>query len=129
MNPTDIVQQAIWEDGGATCMGRFKFQGAVTSFLIANIASISRAIFDTKAAVPTTALSTDALTVASTVFDTLQTDGRWTEDESGYNFRDTIAGSNFASSTVYRVEYWFTSTGGSLFLAVFKLDAQERWAG
>ena len=129
MNPTDIVQQMTWEDGGATCMGRLKFQGAVTSFLIANIASITRTIFDTKAAVPTAVLATDALVVASTVFDVLQTDGRWTEDESGYNFRDTIAGSNFASSTVYRVEYWFTSSGGSLFLAVYELDAQERWAG
>ena len=129
MNPTDIVQAVIWEDSDATCIGRLHFQGVVTSFTQANIASISRAIFDTKSATPATALATDACVVADVVFDTLQTDGRWSEDETGYNFRDTIAASNFATATVYRVEYYFTTTGGSKFMAVFEPDAQERWAG
>lgn len=129
MNPTDIVQAAIWEDGDATYLARIKFNGlAATGFTQASLTSITRTIFDTDSATPTTAIATDILVIASVVFDTLQTDGRWTIDETGYNFRDSMGGSNFTDPNAYRVEYAFLSTGGAKYKARCELDAQELWA-
>ncbi len=64
--------------------------------------------------------------VATAVFDTLQTDARWTEDSTGYNFRDDLAATKLPSgSTAYRVEYLFSPTVGEDWYVVFELTALD----
>ena len=58
-----------------------------------------------------------ALTVSSVVFDTLQTDGRWTADSTGYNFRHDITQATFTDPGRYVIEYTVTMTGGNSFIA------------
>ena len=54
--------------------------------------------------------------MSNVVFDTLQTDGRWTEDATGYNFKHDIGHALFVNPAIrYRVEYRVTLTGGSEF--------------
>ena len=57
------------------------------------------------------------LTVSSVVFDTLQTDGRWTADSTGYNFRHDITQATFTDPGRYLIEYTVTMTGGNSFIA------------
>ena len=63
-----------------------------------------------------TGLTADTtLAKAAVVFDTLQTDGYWSGDTTGYNFRHKVDGSNFTEGgRRYRIEYKIDTdlTGG-----------------
>ena len=123
MEATDILTATIWEDGDATEMARFQVDGA--NGVQADVTSIERQIFNITGSTPDTALFTDAITVNDAVFDTLQTDDRWDADSTGYNFRDRIPGSKFASGAcTYRVEYWFTGSSSEKFPIVYEHPAR-----
>ena len=70
-----------------------------------------------------------SLTVADVVFDTLQTDGRWTEDSTGYNFSlqlDASANPPFPASGVaqknrYDLRVWFTPATGQVIELRFRV--------
>lgn len=63
-----------------------------------------------------TTVGSGTLTVTDVVFDSLQTDDRWTEDSTGYNFRHDVPGTNQADGdTIYRYEYKVTMTAGGVF--------------
>ena len=127
MNPTDITRQTIWEDGDVTEMARFEVAGS--NGTQSDVSTITRNIFDESSSTPRTAIASDSLTVSSVVFDTLQTDDRWSEDSTGYNFRDRIAGSNFATGEhTYRVEYAFVGANNEAFPIVFQHPAQELYS-
>ena len=64
-----------------------------------------------------TAHASGTLTVSSVVFDTLQTDGRWSADATGYNFRHDITQATFTDPGRYLIEYTVTMTGGNSFIA------------
>jgi hypothetical protein len=66
-----------------------------------------------------------AVVVADSVYDTLQTDARWTKDSTGYNFADAIGQAFFPiGDTEYRVEYLFTPTTGATYHWVRKVYAK-----
>lgn len=126
MKATKTTRENIWEDGDVIEMARFQVDGA--NGLQADVSAIERKIFNISGVV-TEIGSAVAIVVANSVFDTLQTtalDPSWTKDSTGYNFRDRIAGSNFATGgETYRVEYKFTGSGGEIFFIVFEHPAQE----
>ena len=66
------------------------------------------------------------LTVASVVFDTLQTDSRWTVDTTGYNFRFEIDTSEDEAFTVrgtkYLVHVELTPITGQVIDALWTID-------
>ena len=126
---TRATSATIWEDSSGTAMARVV--GADASVITqASTASIERKIFDLTGLTPGTAESTDAIVVADSVFDSLQTDARWTADSTGYNFRDTMAAANFPTGNHrYRVEYKFTPVAGDVFWAVFELQCQQLRSG
>lgn len=123
MKPTDITRETIWEDCGATNLGRLV--GVDGEYLtIAAVSSIQREIFDLDSATPDVAVDSSALVVADSVFDTLQTDGRWSKDP-GYNFRDTVAASIPSTGEhKYQVEYMFTPSSGETYMLAFVLTAR-----
>ena len=114
----------VTEDGAFSVMARVDLDGAVASFLQAAISSITLAVYDVSDVSST--FATDTLTVSSVVFDTLQTDGRWNVDSTGYNFKHDIAATVFVTPGRYRLEYLVTPTGGagSAFFIVDK-DTRE----
>ena len=121
MESSDVVKASIWEDGGVTNLARVKGQTGA-NITQASISSIRREIFDRT--VPAT-VGTTTLTIATAVFDTLQTGGPWSKDTTGYNFKDAIGSTNFANGDRrYRVQYKFTPASGAAFWVVYELYAK-----
>ncbi len=110
-----IVTGSVFEDGGASLMARV-VGNAGANIVQADITSIARNVYVGS----TLSVGPTAMTVATVVFDTLQTDARWGEDSTGYNFRDDVAAAVFADGdTIYRVEYKFTPASGEVFWVIF----------
>jgi hypothetical protein len=111
---TTPIKGVVIEDGSAVCMARVQLDDG-TNAQQADISAASYAVFNK--ATGEEVASSSSLTVANVVYDTLQTDSIWDEDSTGYNFKHTIAGSTLSSpSTVYRVEYKLTASGGTLWI-------------
>lgn len=116
------TRATIYEDTATTCMSRI-FGDTAAAITQADITSIELKTFinDTS-----TATSTTALTVASVVFDAMQTDARWTKDATGYNFRYQVPASVFTTGdATYRIEFKFTPATQPVFFVIFSIDTIE----
>lgn len=119
-----ITKGESFEDQGVTLMARI-VGNAATNITQATLTSITYTVVD-KADPTTLIVSGSAVTISSSVFDTLQTDARWTADSTGYNFRHTVAASVISTGErTYRIEYKFTPTSGEVFYAVFEITARQ----
>ena len=120
-----IGQGIVIEDGAACFLARILGNDA-TPVIQAAVQSISVKVFDVDATDPDTAVYSANLTVSTAIYDTLQTDDRWTEDDTGYNFRHDMPASAFQTGDHnYRVEYKFTPTLGEVFWALFDVHANN----
>jgi len=99
----------IQEDSTFSVMMRIEADGS--NAVQADISSITWAIYD---ADETDATATGTLTVSNVIFDTLQTDGRWSKDDTGYNFRHDVAATVLTDPGTYQIEYKVTFTGGDV---------------
>jgi hypothetical protein len=121
MSASDVTYAVIWEDGGATFLARVVGVDG-SNMTQSAVSTITCAVFDLGSATPETAVSTPTVTKASTVFDTLQTDGRWTKDTTGYNFRHTIGATVFSGGGKrYGIEYKFTPTSGEVYWVCYEV--------
>ena len=104
--------QIVYEDSAFSILARVNANGSnVTQ---ADVSAIEYQIFPTNS---TTAHTTATpLTVSSVVHDTLQSDGRWTRDVTGYNWKHEVANSVLVDPTKdYQFEYKVTMADGSIF--------------
>jgi hypothetical protein len=70
-----------------------------------------------------TVIGTGSLTVADVVFDTLQTDKRWSEDSTGYNVLITPNPTLIPEGGVtYAFEVVFTPVVGYPFIVIFHIE-------
>ena len=112
----------IYEDTGVTCMSRI-FGDDGLAVEQSDVSSIDLAVFKNTT---TSATYTASLTVADVIFDTLQTDARWSLDSTGYNFRYAVVASVFAEGDyTYRLEFKFTPASGSQYFVIFEIDTVE----
>ena len=81
----------------------------------ADVTSIARSVYDvTDTDGGTLTTGPTVVVVSTSVFDTLQTDARWTKDATGYNFRDTVSAASVPDGDKdYQVEYTFTMADGT----------------
>ena len=114
-----VNKVSAYEDGGVSLMARHRGNdGAYITRTSLN--SISVKVFDKSD--PSTTLQSTTLNVSTVVFDTLQTDTRWTKDSTGYNFRHDVPGSWLESGNkTYRIEYKFDPVAGEDFFLVFEV--------
>lgn len=117
----------IFEDNAFSLMCRIRKPSTAGIAQKADIGSITLKVWNTKTGKQ---VSTDTtLTVASVMFDTLQTDAFWTDendqaiDSVGYNFRyNGLAAQVPDGGVTYRMEVYFTPASGEIFKAVWEID-------
>tara|TARA_R110002073_G_scaffold173721_1_gene330826 strand:- start:1725 stop:2102 length:378 start_codon:yes stop_codon:yes gene_type:complete len=116
------TRSTIYEDTGVTCMARIVGADS-TAITQSTTSAITLAVFKNSSTVAT---YTASLTVADVVFNALQTDGRWTKDSTGYNFRYSAIASIFDDGdATFRLEFKFTPTSGSQYFVVYEIDTVE----
>lgn len=130
--PVETIQVKWREDGSATCLGRLTAEDGTGEWTgvngegnwlkVADISTITCAVFDMDSSTPTVASATPTVTVATAVQDTPVTDGKiWDVDDVGYNFKHTLAASVFPTGGHrVRCEYKVTTTGSTVGWAVFE---------
>jgi hypothetical protein len=116
-----------FRDGTITCMARIVGADAV-NLTQSDLSSGTYSVFllddqDADSRIATQHVD-HVVTIASVIFDTLQTDARWTVDDTGYNFRHTIDISSSEAFTIagrrYLVEYKFTPASGQVIIVRFR---------
>ena len=112
----------VYEDSTFTLMARFEVAGS--NGVQADCVSIQMKAWKTTD-FDNTVLDA-ALTVSSVVFDALQTDGRWTRDGTGYNFRYDVADTICTDAgALYLFEAVIETSGGSLPPMVWEVTCKE----
>lgn len=109
-----IIPQSVsvYEGSGASFMARV-LGNAGTNITQASISSITCNVYN---AITLASVATPSVVVASSVFDTLQTDSRWDTDTTGYNFRHDLPPTAFPDGDIPLViEYLFTPASGDAF--------------
>ena len=108
-------QCTAFKNGPLTLLGRVVLEDAtdaVQSDIASGVYTIEKYDEDDEGTLTAvTGHSAVALTIASCIFDTLQTDDRWSEDSTGYNFKHVInmaTNQAFASLGDYKVTVTFT---------------------
>lgn len=106
-----------YEDSGVTLMARVVGSDG-NNLTQAATTAITCKVYDGSG---TNTLS-PTVTVASAIFDTLQTDARWTADATGYNFRFEVPATAFPSAKKgrHRVEFLFDQATGENFFLIFE---------
>lgn len=110
----------IWEDERPTTVSRYVTPDG-TNLVQGDASSVTLRVFDITNGVAdsSTELAAISLTISSVIFNTLQTDGYWTRDADGYNFRHTYdwtddgAGGTAITTTggsKYRLQYEIASS-------------------
>lgn len=107
------------EDSGHSVMDRVT-GNAGALITQSDITSIAYTVHDLETGEQTVS---STLTVSSVVFDTLQTDVRWTADKLGYNFRYDIPASELPNGDrTYSFEIVFNPASGENFVVVREVD-------
>ncbi len=122
----DTINGCVLEDSAFVLLSRFEIDGANATQ--ADVSSITWSAFDVTD--QDTVHASGTLSVSSVVFDTLQTDGRWTEDSTGYNFLHELPATTFTTSgNRYRIEHKVTTSGGgSFYLTPFEVNVKAIWS-
>ena len=105
------------EDASLVCMARIidETREAVAQV---DVSSITLKVFDMASAVKSYETT---LVVADTVFNALQTDDRWTVDDTGYNFLHVIPPAAFPSGgRTYQCEYFITFASTATGWAIYQ---------
>lgn len=146
MAAAEYVTGTAWEKGGVTLLARITGH-AGTAITQASVSAISYEVYKvdeppappsfTAQGTPTKFVAATSLTVADVVFDALQTDGRWTVDATGYNFRaelaaatfDSIAVGSYPDSQWYEIPIRFTPASGAVFFVVYRIEVKHNLYG
>ena len=121
--PTDspIKYVKAIEDSTFTLLARIK--GASGGYLTQDaLTSITYAVHDTADGAE---IGTGTLTIADVVYDTLQLDDLWDEDQTGYNFRWDVNPTLIPEGDKhYRFEITFTPSSGFAFKVVYDVETE-----
>lgn len=122
VNPT---RGSAWQGGGCVLLARVLGESGdpVTQSTVSSV-DWSAWRLDTMASV----VSDENETVSECVFNSLQTDERWLDDEVGYNFALAIGTPVFDEAVRYRIEVWLTMTSGSPIPLVFEVTTEKTLA-
>ena len=107
-----IDTQVVYEDSAFSVLARIHANG--TNVVQADVSTIMYSIYPTDS--DTAHTTATSLTVATVIYDTLQTDARWTKDITGYNWRHDVAATVLVDpADDYQIEYKVTMADASVF--------------
>ena len=124
------IYGAAFKHGSATLLARIVGAGGA-NIVRADISAIQYTVYllddqDPDARSGVTGHTDVALSVAAAVFNTLQTDPRWTVDATGYNFCHVLDVSAHQAFTIagrrYLVEYRLTPSVGQVIVVRFRIN-------
>ena len=122
MADATIWKGEAFEDSGVAIMARVVGNDG-ENLTQAGVTGITFQVFKLPS---TTATVTGTLTVAAVMFDTLQTDSRWGEDETGYNFRYDVPAATLAEGgEVYQFEVLFNPANGEDFFVLGQVSTKK----
>lgn len=110
MGSSEAIQEFVANEDGATVF-LARIYGADGTFTQSLFGTITRYVKDTRTGIVVSA----SITVATAVYDTLQTNSITWPYSTGYNFRDVLPASALADGRRYLVQYKFAPTGGEAF--------------
>ena len=125
------VHGTAFKNGSVTCLARVLGNDA-SAIEQADISSGVYSVYllddnDADSRTAVTGHVAGELTIASVIFDTLQTDDLWSVDSTGYNFKHVLdVSSNQAFATAGRrflVEYTLTPASGQKIIVRFRPNA------
>lgn len=125
----DVIYGTVQKNGTRTCLARV-VDDAAADIDQTTIAAATYSVFllddnDPDERIAVAGHEDVPLNVADVVFNSMQTDDRWTADATGYNFRHTIDVSANAAFTIakrnYLVEYLLTPVSGQVIVLQFRL--------
>lgn len=118
-----IKVEPVWEDSGCYLLARIVGNNAA-NVVQADISSINLCV--NRKGIDTPDTTGSAVTASSVIFDTLQTDARWTVDSIGYNFRYAVSAAELPlGSRTYLFEFKFTPASGPVFHVVFEVPTLD----
>ena len=124
MAASDIIKGTVWEDASATCMGRLTTPTGANATQ-SSVSTITYGVYDLDGTQPLIAVTSGTAATTATLYNALQTDARWTEDATGYNFAYTVTPTSLANGEhQYRVVFTFTFTTAEVAKALYDLSVK-----
>lgn len=117
--PKNLMRYRLHAPEGTyiTLLGQFYTEDQ-TQLVQADVDTIRLHVFEQPASAPASEVYSTSLTTSAVVFDTMQTDARWTGDGTGYNFRYTVDAPQLlgkgGATMIYEVEIVLLSDGGPI---------------
>ncbi len=123
--PVAMIRGTAWEDTSPFLMARVAGGDAV-NLQQADVTSIAYTVYDLTAGALSSASA--SLTVSSVIFDTLQTNARWTVDSTGYNFGFALPAAKIPTGdNVYVVDVAITPASGAVIPVIFRIETKRRY--
>jgi hypothetical protein len=129
---TDITGY-VFVGGSAVTLARIE-KADGTALVQADVSSITYTVYQLPVGESPAAVEghTDApLVIEDVIFDTLQTDGYWTADATGYNFRHEVDVTEHDAFTAFttaqanhRIEYKITPVLGQVIIVRYQVEAR-----
>lgn len=118
-----VIKGMAYQQSGTILMARLISNAGIYASQAA-ISSIACEVYDT--ANPNTVVLSPTVVVASTIYDTLQTNLLWTKDALGYNFKYELPSAGLPrGGKTYRVEFRVTPVGGQQYHIVFEIQTER----
>lgn len=120
-NLAPIASAVVWAKSGPTMMAR-AVGNNISNLTQSTVSSITYRVSNE---VGDVTVDSGSLTASAVIFNTLQTDDRWTFDSTGYNFRYAMNKNQLPEAGVFIATFMIVPTTGEQFPIVFRLDAQD----
>lgn len=124
-----VTRAVVHEDTTVTLLARVLVDASnvLTAGVQSDFSAITYTVYSNNVVVT----SSTSLTIASVIYNTLQTGSIWStsldkDGFTGFNFKATIAAASFPTgNTTYEVAVKFTLSGGNVFFGVFEVTTRD----
>ena len=122
----NMITGVARERGAASLLARVVGHDGLT-IQQGHLSAIAYEVWDIEVTPPAKVVSQTEVDIANAIFDTLQNDGVWSADQTGYNLRIDLSAASFPDAHVYRVDVRLTPIVGETFFVPFEVQAGKTY--